>query len=95
MKVKVIRYFNTSIIDFTYTVDDGEDCPCERDLSADYYPAASHEALEAKLARLEQAAQRLVDHAKNSDQELWASLPDVLNLSDVLDKMEDIENEKP
>ena len=44
---------------------------------------------------LEQAARRLVDHAKNSEQELWASLPDILNLSDVLDKMEDIENEKP
>ena len=51
--------------------------------------------LEAKLSALEQAARRLVDHAKDSKQELWATLPDVLNLSDVLDKMEDIENEKP
>ena len=43
------------------------------------------EKLEAKIAALEQAAQRLVDHAKNSKQELWASLPDVINLRDVLE----------
>ena len=41
--------------------------------------------LEAKLAALEQAARRLVDHAKNSKQELWASLPDVINLRYVME----------
>ena len=50
---------------------------------------SDYEALEAKLAALEQAAQRLVDHAKNSKQELWASLPDVINLRDVLEGKEE------
>ena len=54
----------------------------------DYYPAADYEALETKLSTLEKAAQRLVDHAKNADQELWASLPDVINLRDVLEVKE-------
>ena len=57
-------------------------------LAGIYYPAADYEALEAKLAALEQAAQRLVDHAQNAKQELWASLPDVINLRDVLEGKE-------
>lgn len=44
-KVKAIRYFNNTIIDFTYTLDDGKDFPCERDLSGDYYPSAEVERL--------------------------------------------------
>ena len=54
-----------------------------------YVANFDYEALEAKLAALEQAAQRLVDHAKNSKQELWASLPDVINLRDVLEGKEE------
>ena len=52
-----------------------------------FYPAADYEELEAKLAaleKLETAAHRLVDHAKNSKQEDWASLPDVLALEAAL-----------
>ena len=45
--------------------------------------------IEAKLAALEKAAQRLVDHAQNAKQELWASLPDVINLRDVLEGKEE------
>jgi hypothetical protein len=40
--------------------------------------------LRARHAALVEAAQRLVDHAKNADQELWASLPDVIELKATL-----------
>ena len=42
--------------------------------------------LDAKLAALVEVAQRLVDHAKNSDQELWASLPDVIALRNAIER---------
>ena len=42
--------------------------------------------LETKLAALEKVSQRLVDHAQNADQELWASLPDVIALRDVIER---------
>ena len=37
-----------------------------------------------QLRKLETAARRLVDHARNSKQEDWASLPDVLALEAAL-----------
>ena len=37
-------------------------------------------------AAVKDAAQRLVVHARNSKQELWASLPDVLALAKVLEE---------
>ena len=56
--------------------------------SDEFYPAADYEALEARLAALVVVAQRLVDHAKNREQEEWASLPDILELKEAIDSIE-------
>ena len=102
--VKVIRYLDGD--NYKYTVDDGEDFPCERDLSGTYIELsevkaeiklisesyeANKQGWEADIAALRErqrvlvkAAQRLVDRAKNREQEDWAGLADVLELQDAL-----------
>ena len=60
--------------------------PIRKDDDGDYVLYSDYEALEAQLAALVKAAQRLVDHAKNADQELWASLPDVIVLRDAIER---------
>jgi hypothetical protein len=48
-----------------------------------------NEGLRARHAALVKVAERLANNAQNADQELWASLPDVIALKEVLAQQEE------
>ena len=78
--VKVIRYFNNELIDFTYAVDDGENFPGERDLSGTYVELSE---AEVSMVRLEFRLGRIVDVAEAIDFS-WVTSGDNAALRDEL-----------
>lgn len=62
-----------------------ERCKKFRKKDADEHEAETA-ALRERQRVLVEIAQLLVDHAQNADQELWASLPDVIALQDAIER---------